>query len=258
MRGRPTSLASQRAGTIVRTVPARPKNFRIESVDVRDPDPERPAAPVLTAQGKAAPSTFVADVRLAEPDLLVEVGIRMQAGGRPVVHHVTVWATPATPLTSGSLHKVLLDPIVRAALEEAQQPVEEMPDFAPGAFHVPGEPEEQLWVSTPARADDRVRQIARLYKEAVTAGSKSPGLDAANAVGISRAQAARYIKRARDLGLLPPLEEVFKAPAPEAHAAPVNGASTTKPEHGPSIFHDPSGPRPWEQEGGNGAADQDD
>jgi hypothetical protein len=243
VRERLTALASQRAGTIVRTVPQRPKNFRIESVAVRPVDPVRL---VPTGPGKAAPATFLAEVRLAEPELLVELGVQVQPGGRPVVHHISVWATPATPLTSGSLHKVLLDPIVRAALDEAQQTIEERSDVAPGAFHVPGEPEEQLWVMTPAGADERVRQIARLYLDAMTAGSKSPGLDAANAVHISRAQAARYIKRARDLGLLPPLEELLKAPAPEQHDPRVDPVADppVKPDPGPSIFRDPSTPWP--------------
>lgn len=246
----PRALASQRPSTIVIAMPQRPKDFRIDSVTVR-PDPG--AHPVPTGPGMAAPSVFVADVHLAVPDLYVKVGIKVAGGGLPVVHAITVRATASTPLTSTSLRKVLLDPIVRAALAEASQLVEDRSDVAPGAFHVPGEPEYQLWAVTPAGAADRVHQIARLYREAVTAGSKSPGQDAADAVHISRGQAARYIRKARELGLLAPLEEILKAAAP-GEPVPV---STEKPEHGPSIFRDPSGPRPWEERAGNGE-DQDD
>ena len=190
-----SALASQWRGVIVGAMPQQPRSFAIASVDV---EPDGGVAPVRTGPATAVPSRFVAYLELADPELRVAVRIRVTPGGSPAVEEMHVWAGDRTPLTSGTLRKVLLDPIARAAMTAAAQPVTERPDIAPGAYQIEGEAEHQAWVSAPAGATDRVRQVARLYTEALTAGSKSPGLDAANAVHISRAQAARYIKRARE------------------------------------------------------------
>ncbi len=193
-------------------MPQRPKSFRIDSVAVR-PDPQ--AAPVRTGPGTAAPGVFVADVHLAVPDIHLKLGIRITAGGLPVVQALTVWASDQTPLTSGTLRKILLDPIVRAAAGEAARQVRDRSDVAPGAFHVDGAAEDELWVTAPAGATERVQQIARLYNDALMTG-RPPGLEAANAVHISRAQAARYIRKARELGLIPPVGEVTGVVRPPA------------------------------------------
>jgi hypothetical protein len=199
-----SALASQCPGVIVGPMPQLPRNFAIGSVTVH---PDEDVAPVRTGPGTAVPSRFIAELQLAEPDLRVAVAIRVTPGGSPAVEAMQVWASNRTPLTSGTLRKVLVDPIVRASMAAAAQPVTDRPDIAPGAYQIQGDAEHQAWISAPAGATDRVRQVARLYTEALTAGSKSPGQDAANAVHISRAQAARYIKRARELGLIPPLGE---------------------------------------------------
>jgi hypothetical protein len=231
MSGSARPLASQRQRTIVRAMPQRPKHLKIASVDVT---PAERSAPVRTGPGTAAPSRFTADVQLEAPDLHVSITIRVSAGGLPVVDTLTVRPTPRTPLTSGTVRQILLDPIVRAALAAAVKPVTGRPDIAPGAFQVAGDSEYEAWVTAPAGATERVQQIARLYNEALTAGSRSPGLEAANAVHLSRAQAARYIKKAREAGLIPPIGEVTRTAQPAA-----TGAAAAKPDPGLSIFISP-------------------
>lgn len=233
------ALAWQRRGVIVEAMPQRPRNFEIAHVAT---EPAERAAMVSTGPGLAAPSRFMAYVQLAIPSLRLTLAIIVTSGGLPIVDYVTIWGNGQDPLSSGLLRKVLLDPIIRAAVAEASVPVTDRPDVAPGAFHVDGEPEEQLWVSTPAGATERVQQIARLYNEALTAGSRSPGLEAANAVHISRAQAARYIKRARDLGLIPPVGEVTGTARPALDDVPVQPAEKWDP--GPAPFRDPAEPWP--------------
>jgi hypothetical protein len=55
-------------------------------------------------------------------------------------------------------------------------------------------------------SEDDARLAAQIYSEAVAAGSRAPAVAVANALNRSRAQAARYIRRARELGLLSPLD----------------------------------------------------
>src|SRR6185503_4954466 len=119
MRGSAPSLAPHCRRTIVSAVPQRPRNFEIASVDVRPVDGSHP---VPTGPGAAAPSRFIADVILAVPDLRVEVGINVAAGGEPSVAVLAIFPTASTPLTSGVLRKILMDQIVRAAVAEASQP----------------------------------------------------------------------------------------------------------------------------------------
>jgi hypothetical protein len=228
-------LTWQRHRTRVRPMPQRPKNFRIARVEVTEAGPAR----VRTGPDAAAPARFTAAVQLAVPDLRVDVDILVTPGGLPTVQRLTVWASPTTALTSSSLRQVLLDPVVRAAVAAASGPTTERPDLMPGAFQVKGDPEGQAWVSAPAGADDRVRQVARLYNEALSAGSKAPALDVSETVHISRSQVARYIRKARDLGLIPPVGEVFR-PVPAAAPQPPAG----KPDPGPAIFRDPAAPWP--------------
>lgn len=51
------------------------------------------------------------------------------------------------------------------------------------------------------------RKVARLYAQAVTWGSRSPISDVAQSLDISKAQASRLVRRAREAGLLPPVGE---------------------------------------------------
>lgn len=53
---------------------------------------------------------------------------------------------------------------------------------------------------------DRAREAARVYSDAVKRGSRAPAVAVANEMGYSRSQVARYIRRARELGLLSRLE----------------------------------------------------
>lgn len=235
-------LACHRRDTKVRPMPQRPKNFRIARLEVTPASPS--PARVRTGPDAAAPARFTAAVQLAAPDLHVDVDILVTPGGLPAVQRLTVWASPTTALTSSSLRQVLLDPVVRAAVAAASEPTAERPDLMPGAFQVEGDPEGQAWVSAPAGADGRVRQVARLYNEALSAGSKAPALDVSETVHISRSQAARYIRKARELGLIPPVGDVFR-PVPAAPQPPAG-----RPDPGAPIFRDPAAPWPGYPAGG--------
>lgn len=189
-------------------MPARAQTFRIGRIHVT---PHESSTQIRTGPGTAAPSRFQADVMLEIPAMHAVVNVMVGDGGLPVVEQLGMEPLPGTMLTSTTLRAVLLDPIVRAALKEASRPVVERPDVAAGAFQVDGDPDEtHAWVSVPAGADDRVLQVARLYREALAAGSRSPAADAAAAVHISRAQVARYIRRARAGGLIPPVDQVIR------------------------------------------------
>lgn len=222
----PRPLALQRRSTIVRLVPQRPRNFDISHVSVESA--ERTAM-IRTGPGVAAPQRFTAYVDLASPALRLRLTVVVSPGGLPVVETMKIWGSSQTPLTSGTLRKILMDPIVRAAIAEASVPATDRPDIAPGAFQVEGH-EHEAWIGAPAGATDRVRQIARLYNEALTAGSRAPSLEAAEAVHISRAQAARYVRKARELDLIPPVGEVTgarPAPAGGTERQPVAAAIVT-------------------------------
>ena len=89
----------------------------------------------------------------------------------PVVEELALQPVRGSALTSTTSRAVLLDPIVQAAVKAASKRVTERPDVAPGAFQVEGQPDERrAWVSVPAGADERVLQVARLYRQSLAAG----------------------------------------------------------------------------------------
>jgi hypothetical protein len=193
-------------------MPQRPKTFTIGRVQIH---PHERTAQIRTGPRTAAPSRFSAIIQTKAPDLEIAVAIVLEEGGTPVVEELVVHPSPGTRLSSTTLRGLLLDPVVRSAVQAASRPVIERPDVHRNAFQIKGEPgENQAWVSVPAGADERVQQVARLYREALAAGSRAPAEEAAKAVNISRAQVARYIRRARAAGLLPPVADVVKGLVP--------------------------------------------
>lgn len=172
-------------------------------------EPGEGALQIRTGPKVAAPSHFKASIELKAPPMRVILWVRLDGGAAPVVEELALRPAPGSPLTSTTLRLVLLDPLIRAVVKKASRPVIERPDVAPGAFQVKGGDQRHAWVSVPPGADERVLQIASLYNQALSAGSHSPAADAAAAVRLSRAQVARYVRRARAVGLIPPVDQVI-------------------------------------------------
>lgn len=234
--------------------------------------------PVLIRPGVAAPSLIIANAELADVGLLVSFTVRVANGGTIRVHRLNVQPldmTSANPaITSRALRSIRLDELARQSVRELEQPVSMREDYAEGAFQMTADPDriwastmhmkdvqnpqDMLWVSRPVPGRRRTSReqaelAARVYAEAVDSGSRAPTQAVANELGYSRSQASRMIRTARDLGLL-------GKPTTSVEAAPTDQGSRVKPEAGPSIFRDPNGPRPWEENEGNrpDANDQDD
>lgn len=195
----------------LRGVPREPKSFKIKAVVVQRH--ERTGI-IRTGPDTAVPKRFVAVVALERPLLTVRMDVLVdQAGTRPRLVELHLQTDIRASITTSTLRQVLIDQLLQAVMEEATLRVVAQPEVHPHAFGVVGEPENQGWVSPPPRPhgrghntpDDQVREAARIYSEAVTRGSRAPGVAVAEAMGYSRAQVARYIRRARELGLLPPL-----------------------------------------------------
>jgi hypothetical protein len=133
---------------------------------------------------------------------------------RPVVIELKVRSKVKTPVTTSMLRSVLVDQLLQRAIEEATVPAsvreEWLASLPPGIRGPQGEDKAAVGLSAVERrrshADDDARTAAQIYLEAVATGSRAPGVAVANRMNRSRAQVARYIRRARELGLLPPLQ----------------------------------------------------
>jgi hypothetical protein len=160
------------------------------------------------------PTRFIALIDLGQPKLRLTVSMDVivdQAGTRPRLVELNLQTDLRTSITTSTLRRVLVDQLLQVALDRATVSVTADPEIHPGAFKATGEPDSEAWVSPPPRPpgrgsgtpDDRAREAARIYSDAVTRGSRAPGVAVANTMGYSRAQVARYIRRARELRLLP-------------------------------------------------------
>jgi hypothetical protein len=187
-----------------RGVARQPVDFEIGSVRIATDTVAR----VRISPTEAVPKTFIASIRLERPKLDVEISVWVvQPGNRPVVRELSVKANTATPVTTTTLRRVLVDPLLRAAVQAATVPVTLRPDAHPLAFQVPGQ-EGTAYVGPPPPRTDRGRRdtadanaetAARIYKEAVMLGSRTPAKDVVAAMApVSRAQVARYLRRARE------------------------------------------------------------
>jgi hypothetical protein len=173
------------------------------------PDPR--AANVRTSRGHFAPSRIEADVELPGSGIRVRFLVRVDPGGAPRVIELAVWAAEgaAGAITSRALRGIQLDRLARDAVRQWERPVTERPDIAPGAYSWPGAPEGTFMAEPPPRRlrltpAEKISEAARVYREALAGGSRSPTEAAAAALNVSRSQASRYVRQARDAGMLPP------------------------------------------------------
>jgi len=228
-------------------------------------EPGEHSRPVLVRKGVSAPSTVVAAVALPELGVAVALTVRVDVGGTVRVAELSVHAreTPTTAaITVRALRSIKLDALAREAVRQCESPVIMREDVMPGAFQLPGDDPNVLWVPGGGRVPGRphtpreqAERAAKLYTEAVASGSRAPTQAVAAELFCSRSHASRLIRSARDLGLLANPGAPTTTPS-EAPTAPI---TDQKPEPGPSIFRDPNEPWPWgTNEGSKGANDQDD
>ena len=219
-------------------MPQRPKVFRIARIHIQVAGSP---APVRTGPKTAAPARFTAWAELRNPDVLVALTIVLEVGAVPVIEELVIQPGPKkTPVTGTVLRGILLDQIVPATIAAAGKPVTGRPDVAPGAYQFDGMSNEgQAWVSATPGADERVQRVAQIYREALSAGSRAPAAVAAEEMNLSRAQIARYIRKAREARMLPPVNDVVKGQA-TALAGPAPEPGAEHPEVRLRRLTDPS------------------
>jgi len=190
-------------------VARQPKNFSIAGVSV---EPLEPSGYLPVGPDSAVPTRFEASLQLAQPEAAVTLEVFVGSDRRPVVIELTIRSKVRAPITTSMLRSVLVDQLVQAAIAEATVPAsvrdEWLATLPPGLAN----PVDAAWMSSAApvssargNAEEDARTAARIYQEALATGSRAPAVAVANTMHRSRAQVARYIRRARELGLLPAL-----------------------------------------------------
>lgn len=193
-------------------VPRPPTNFKISSVFVQR-DQQRDGAssgPVPISATAAVPPRFRALIALERPKLAVTLDVVLTTpGNRPVVVALSMEANTQTPITTSALRGVLVDQLLAAAMAEASETIVRAPEQHPAAFRTE---DGQTWFgpmpfegALADKANRRAADAALIYEAATAVANRAPAVAVATEMGVSRAQAARYIRRARELGLLPPL-----------------------------------------------------
>ncbi|MGX7829080.1 hypothetical protein ACTG9Q_28760 [Actinokineospora sp. 24-640] len=190
-------------------MPRLPKNFKIEWVSV---DELTPGGYVSTGRDTAVPTHFQASFVLSEPDVTMQMEVMVGADRRPLVIEATVRGKTKAPITTSVMRQVLIDQLLRAAMVEATVPasVRErwLASLPPGVQPVDrreAEPVPSADQRFRSQADHDAQMAAQIYSDAVASGDRAPGIAVAHAMNRSRTQVSRYLRRARDLGLLPPL-----------------------------------------------------
>lgn len=188
--------------------PANPEKFRIDHIDAQPMDQ---AGWLLFSPDTAVPSQIVARFVLGIPACNVELKIVVDNGGQAMVKHMSVWVDASGPatVTSSIARQILVDRLMRAALEKVSQPAERVPGLLPSAFHVAGTPENDVWLSEVPRrgrgretSQEKIRRAAEVYRAAVASGSRAPIKVVAHELGYSQSQAGRFVSQAREAGLL--------------------------------------------------------
>lgn len=188
-----------------------PKHFSIGSVSVERLEP---SGYVETGPGTSVPSRFEASFQLVSPEATVTIEVFVGADLRPAVIEMNIRSKVRTPITTSMLRNVLVDQLLQAALEEATVPSsvrdEWLATMPPGIADTASRTRTTVPPSSGERvrdnAEEDARTAAQIYKEALAAGSRAPAMAVAHTMNRSRAQVARYIRRAREMGLLPALE----------------------------------------------------
>jgi hypothetical protein len=169
-----------------------------------------------TGPRTAVPTSFVAEVLLERPALVVWMSIEVPQGGVARITELKLYPDGVPTITPGAVRAIALDTLLRAALAAAEQregPITPRTDIGSRVYQLPTDPPDRYRASPPMksrvqeRADENAGLAAQIYMDALAQGSRAPAEAVATALDRSRGQVARYIRRARELGLLPPLGE---------------------------------------------------
>lgn len=184
-----------------------PKNFSIAWLSVERLEP---SGYLETGPNTAVPSRFEASFQLANPEAAVTIEVFVGADLRPVVIELSIRSKVRAPVTTSMLRNVLVDQLLQAALEKATVPTsvrdEWLAELPPEIVDTRRTPPPSADERVRGNAEDDARTAARVYKEALAGGSRAPAMAVAHTMNRSRAQVARYIRRAREMGLLPALD----------------------------------------------------
>jgi hypothetical protein len=149
------------------------------------------------------PQSFRVSVRLGAPhNLAVELSIEVVEGARPTVVELKVIPHfgPSSPVTSAMLRSIPVEALTRIVIEQVAEP---LIDRGGGRFARASDPPEVFRVG-PAPGGDATHEAAQIYSGAITANVHNPTELVADQMHVSRSTASRYIREARNLGLLPP------------------------------------------------------
>lgn len=155
-----------------------PKDFKV-TVESVQTAPER--GMVRTGASTAIASDVQAVVVINDR-WRATLNIRVALGGKPALVEMalaSLWDEDA--LTTTTMRRVLVDQILAAVVAAAETPVGRQ---------------------TSLISESRPAQAAEIYQMALASGSRAPHLAVARTIGVSSAQASRYIRQARDNGLL--------------------------------------------------------
>jgi len=159
--------------------------------------PENDATWVRTGPGTALPSRLNARFVVADPAVDVTMRILVDGSGRPVVGSLTIDCKPGVNVSITLMRRLPVDAMMREALNRsAVQRPEPTPAEAP------------KYTRFRPVDEDRVKRVAEVYRLALAGGSIAPTEVVAATLGYSRATASRDVRRARKVGLIPPLAEL--------------------------------------------------
>jgi len=188
---------------------------------------EASEAAIRIDRDTAVPASFTVKATLGRPPLVVNFKVSVPAGGTAQIRSLMLDLPPGeVAITSGMLRTVALDRLLRDALKAARRPLSQGPDILPNAYHVEGMSPGEFMVGAPSksrveqRADEAAANAAVIYLGALQQGSRAPAEAVMAAMDRSRGQVARYIRRARELGFLPPVGVAVEdwTPAPTSSA----------------------------------------
>jgi hypothetical protein len=191
-------------------VPRQPKNFKVDSVVVT---PVAPIEYVPTGPHTAVPARFEAHFVLETPAANVTVEVFVDPNRGPVVLSLHMRAKGSAPVGTVMLRQIPVDQLLQRAVTEATvtaAPQSEAQPSRPILTEKTGSETHSAELTLTAsertrrQFDEDARTAADLWSNAVASGSRRPGIDVAREMNRSRAQVARYVRRARELGLLPP------------------------------------------------------
>lgn len=222
-------------------MPREPKagKFVIHSAQVDPPAPD--AHWTLIDRHTAVPRWFRVTFQLEEPTFLVYLNVGME-GTKPIARRIEIvrgWLNEDGTISRGdggvtttNLRQILVDRLVRRAVELVRRPAEPAPEGAE-VFSLIGIPPEEIAAMAPAffrvpgvtppgghqvafdaaferrerdTTADRIMRAVEFYKRAIASGSNAPVKDVGIALGYSTSQASRYLKAARERGLLRDVE----------------------------------------------------